>query len=129
MTRLCLLALAAAVVLAGCGGIGASSDEDKVKDVVNEFVDAGNARDFAKVCGLLTLQTRAVYGGKQCATNFKSRARGTKKGQTEIEIVDVSISGTQARVDAKLKSGDNQPSEQQLLLQKQNGEWRVATAQ
>jgi ketosteroid isomerase-like protein len=128
MTRLRPLLAAAVLVLAGCSGVGGKSEEDKVKDVVNQFVAAGNARDFAKVCDLLTEQMRAVQGGKQCEANFKTRAGGAKS-HTQIEITDVRISGTQAAVDAKLRNGKNPASEQQLLLQKQHGEWRVATAQ
>jgi ketosteroid isomerase-like protein len=124
-------AIAIALAFAGCGNpVSGKSEEDKIKDVVTDFVDAGNERDFATVCELLTYQRRTLQGGKECAKNFEEQAKGSKRTTTSVKIVAVRVSGTQAAVDAKLRSGDKGPfSTQQLLLQKQKGEWRIATAQ
>jgi ketosteroid isomerase-like protein len=117
-----------AIALGGCGGVGGNSESDKVREAVNQFVQAGNDRDFNKVCALLTLQQRLASGGQDCAKNFGAHAPAGK-GSTEVVIKDVRISGAQAAVDATVKGPHAQGSLQQLLLQKQNGEWKVATAE
>jgi hypothetical protein len=116
MLRL-VLALAAAVALAGCGG---QSDEDAVRETVVDYFDAFAEQDAEGVCALMTKPSRDSLGGGDCAA-FLARSMGEateKVGRVgEDEVPAVTIEGDRAIV--------GPDDEDPLELQKVDGEWRI----
>ena len=123
--------LLAAALIAGCGG-GGESDEDQVRDVVESFVQAGEDRDAATACDLLAAdQVKTVEDigpGGSCATILAGIFSKAEDVNTDVEIQDVRVEGDRATVDATVKSPDSQPKAESILVVKEDGEWKLASA-
>ncbi|MEK6276560.1 MAG: nuclear transport factor 2 family protein [Actinomycetota bacterium] len=124
------LALAAtALALAGCGPFGGESEEDKAGDAVTELIDARNDGDFARVCELLAKPVvDGIEGtsGKSCDEALGSLAEG-QRSQT-VRIDEVRVEGDRATVDATVGPTGQAGVPQNILLIKEEGDWKVATA-
>lgn len=125
-----LAAALATVVVAGCGG--GSSDEDQVRDVVTSFVQAGKDRDAAEACSLLAAdQVKAVErlgGGGDCAQVLGGFFAEANAAGTDVEIQDVRVQGDRATVDATVKAAGSSPQPESILVVKEDGEWKIASA-
>jgi ketosteroid isomerase-like protein len=123
------VALTAALV-AGCGGGG--SDEDQVRDVVTSFVQAGKDRDAAKACDLLASEqikvVERVGGGAECEQVLGGFFANADAAGTEVKIDDVRVEGNRATVDATLMAAGTSPKAESILLVKEDGEWKLASA-
>ena len=123
--------LLAAALLVGCGS-GGGSDEDQVRDVVTSFVQAGKDRDAAEACSLLSAdQVKTVESlspGGSCATILGGIFAKAKDVSTEVDIQDVRVEGDRATVDATVRSPGSQPKAQTILVVKEDGEWKLASA-
>jgi len=129
-TRGAILALCLATLLGGCGG-GSSSDEDQVRDVITSFVQAGKDRNAAEACSLLSAdQVKSVeqLGGGSCATILGGIFSKAKDVGTDVEIQDVRVEGDRATVDATVKAPGSQPKAESILVVKEDGEWKLASA-
>jgi hypothetical protein len=103
-----------ALVLAACGGSG-SSDEDKIRDIVNE-----SAKTPSKVCDNLAAAPLKAIGGKdKCLTAAKGQ-----KG-TDVKIASVKVDGDKATVKA---SGGGSGTDS-INLAKEDGEWKISLEQ
>jgi ketosteroid isomerase-like protein len=130
--RAAIVATLVAVGLgAGCGG-GGGSDEDQVREVVTAFVEAGKDRDAAEACSLLaTDQVKSVEGlgsGGSCTTVLAGIFARAEDVDTDLEIQDVRVSGDRATVDATITSAGGRPQAKSVLLVKEDGEWKIASA-
>ena len=122
--------LLAATALAGCGG-GGDSDEDQVRDVVNSFVEAGRERDAAAACELLAadqVKTVEGLGSGGCAAVLGGIFAKSEDVETDVDIQDVRVEGNRATVDATVKAPGVEPRTQTILLVKEDGEWKLASA-
>ena len=123
------IALAAALVT-GCGGAG--SDEDQVRDVVTSFVEAGKNRDAEEACSLLASdQVKAVErlgGGADCEQVLGGFFANADAAGTEVKIEDVRVEGDRATVDATVKAGSFGPKAESILVVREGGEWKLASA-
>ena len=123
------IALAAALVT-GCGGAG--SDEDQVRDVVTSFVEAGKNRDAEEACSLLSSdQVKAVErlgGGADCEQVLGGFFANADAAGTEVKIEDVRVEGDRATVDATVKAGSFGPKAESILVVREGGEWKLASA-
>ena len=120
----------ATALLGGCGG-GGGSDEEQVRDVVTSFVEAGKDRDAAEACSLLSAdQVKSVQeiGGGSCATILGGIFAKAKDLGTDVSIQDVRIEGDRATVDATVTAPGSKPKAQTILVVKEDGEWKLASA-
>ena len=124
------IALAAALA-AGCGG-GGVSDEDQVRDVVTSFVQAGKDRDAAEACSLLAADQLKVVeqlgGGAGCEQVLGGFLAKANAVGTDLKIEDVRVEGDRATVDATVKAAGSSPKAESILLVKEDGEWKLASA-
>ena len=123
------IALAAALVT-GCGGAG--SDEDQVRDVVTSFVEAGKDRDAEEACSLLASdQVKVVERlghGADCEQVLGGFFANADAAGTEVKIEDVRVEGDRATVDATVKAGSFGPKAESILVVREGGEWKLASA-
>lgn len=132
MRRAIVVGLLAGFLLGGCGG-GGGGDEAEVSDVVTAFITAGNERDAGAACALLDkaqAARMAQLGGGTCKASLAGLFKGGSGGasQAEVTIDDVRIDGDRATVDATLKRGGAPAQTRSILLVREGGEWRLASA-
>jgi ketosteroid isomerase-like protein len=129
--RRAIVSLVAAALLAGCGG-GGGSDEQQVRDVVTSFVQAGKDRDAAKACSLLAEdQVKVVQrlgGGGSCEKVLGGILSQAASTGSDLKIEDVRVEGDRATVDATVKAAGSAPKPESILLVKESGEWKLASA-
>jgi hypothetical protein len=122
------LALAAGVVVPGCGG---GDDPQEVRKTVREFVKATNERDADAFCGRLVTREflEQVTGatGDDARDACKSQVQGLKRVEVDLlRIEKVSIDGDNATATTLLRSrGRAQP--QVFRLRKEDGDWRLSS--
>ena len=125
------LAVAVAAALAAGSG-GGGSDEDQVRDVVTSFVQAGKDKDAEEACSLLASdQVKVVErlgGGSDCAEVLGGFLARADVAGTDLEIEDVRVEGDRATVDATLNAPGSPPRAESILLVKEEGEWKLASA-
>ena len=111
-----------------------ATPEEEVSGVVKDFYGAAADGDFKGFCGLLTEQARAQLGAnaaqllgeeQPCVKALESGLGEVLRGAT-IEVREVSISGPQARAEARLKPPDREAQLRTVLLRETEGEWLVS---
>jgi hypothetical protein len=122
-------ALAIALALTGCGPFGGQSEEDKAGEAITELIDARNDGDFVRVCELLA--SNVVDGierasGESCDDALGGLAEG-QRAQT-VRIDEVRVDGERATVDATVGPTGQAGVPQNILLVKEDGDWKVATS-
>src|SRR4051794_7355452 len=131
-----ILAVAVLIVIAAIagwgpfGGGGSGSREDQVREAVVSLIHARNANDFATVCdGLAEQQVSGIKrsSGLTCPEALHS-VPGATTIKTKIEVQDVRISGDRATVDATVHHNGGTGQSQSILLIKEDGAWKVASA-
>lgn len=125
--RLCACAaLAAIAVAAGCGGDEAPGP-DKAREAVTTFIEAGNERDAATLCSLVTSDQAEAFGrsgGGDCESGMAALLEEADPPRIEVIIEDVRVRGDRATVDATLtQGGDTRASS--LSLVQEDGEWKL----
>ena len=125
-----LLLLAVSAIASGC-----TSDEDKIRHVVQDYNAAVGDGDGTKACALLTKRGREIVHALALEELLSDRTSGCEstidalgdfKEGSEIKelesakIGDVRIRGTAAK--AELRSAEGLATAQ---LKQQDGEWRV----
>lgn len=133
-----VLLVAAAVgilALADLGPFADETEEDRVRDVVERFIEARDEDDFQTECDLLTVplkrQVQATSGARPgekppgCTQvlSAQAEAQGEDEGPQAREIVDVNVSGNRARVAVEESEGISQS----IALELVDGEWLIST--
>jgi hypothetical protein len=124
----------AILALADVGPFEDRTEEDRVRETVEEFVEARGERDFGAVCDLLTptlrSQVQATSGARpgtkppSCAQVLTSESReGSSERDADVEVVDVSVSGNRARASVERTEGISRG----ITLELVGGEWLIAT--
>jgi Protein of unknown function (DUF3828) len=118
--------IAVALTLPACGPLSSKSDEDKIRDTVNELVVARNQSHFAKVCALIAAQQLAQF--KRAHTNCEKylQQHAQPDTTTTIRIEEVRVSGDRATVDATVSHNAGAGSAQTILLVKEGGDWKIS---
>jgi hypothetical protein len=122
---ICLLALC----VAGCGG-GGGDDKQKAQQTVRDFVKAVNTHDADRYCDdLITKEFReksTFATGDRASESCKREMKAITGLHIKlVRIVSTKIDGDQATVTAVLgRSG--QELKQRLVLQKEDGDWKLA---
>jgi Domain of unknown function (DUF4878) len=138
--RIAALLLMVGVVVAGLAmtDLGPFEDpatpEEQMSGAAEDFYGAAAEGDFKGFWALLTEQARAQLGAnaaqllgeeQPCAKALDAGLGEVLLGAT-IEVRDVSISGPQARVEARLKPPDGEAQLRTVLLRETEGEWLVS---
>ena len=140
IAALLLLAGAAIAVLALLN-IGPFSnpptEADRARTALEDFFAAARAKDYARVCELLSpaqqknLEQAAEQVSKGKVANGCAAAVAAGGGgalaHSELRIRDVRVSGSLAAIDASLRiQGVKGPQFRTFQLEEVNGEWRVS---
>ena len=108
---LAVAVLGGAFAISGCGS---SSDEDKIKDLVNEVDENPSA-----LCDNATKELLAQLGGKAgCEQLAKSNT-----DDSDSEVSNVKVDGDNATATVKDKSGTST-----VTFQKVDGDWKVKSS-
>jgi hypothetical protein len=121
--RLTITALACAAALAGAIGCG-QSEEEKAREVAQDYVDARNDGDHDAVCDLYSegfKQQLAV--GDNCPAFVAEQTSGA---EGELSLVDVHVSDDRGTADVDVASGEEGPSRIVLTLEREDGDWRIS---
>ena len=128
-------AVAAAVLLAGCGGEGTT--EEEVTKSVRNWTAALSEGNGGAACAAMTATAQAELAafartytrtgaGRDCAANvrgFTAKLSGIPRRQMhDADVDDIRVSGSTATV----AMADGGPNE--LVLRQQDDEWRVEHA-
>jgi len=131
-----VLAVACAAALAGCGG-GDNGLDTAAGRAAQAYVNAYNARDYAKVCDLLSesyKEERSIGpgGGEEegeersgCAPYFRAHTKGAL---IRLAVDDVQVDGKNATAHVTANGQDAFGGESKQLVrlqEKPNGSWLV----
>ena len=129
MVRRSALLICLLVALSGCGG----NDTEDAEQTVRDFVEALNTRDADRYCDELVtkefLEKTTLSTGDEdqardsCKREFKNLTVRVKLAKVEATKVD----GDKATVTAVL-TRQGQRIKQKLLLEKEDGDWKLAGA-
>jgi ketosteroid isomerase-like protein len=123
--RLVVLGALCAAVLGGCGGGG--DDQPSAKEVAQEYVDARNNGDAAKVCELYSEQLRERLGGANCVAFVKEQTSGLA---TQMTLLGVQQSDDHATATIRSTAGGDvgqATARLQIQLARQDGDWRITS--
>jgi ketosteroid isomerase-like protein len=127
-------------MLAGCGGGDDNGTDTAAGRAVQQYVDAYNARDFDRVCTLLSKsykQERELVPGSSdepeeegeletgCAQYFKEHTSGA---ETTLTLIDVQEHGAVANAHVRSKAEDTPDAEADETIgmaRQADGSWKV----
>jgi Putative lumazine-binding len=119
----------ALVAVGGCGPFG--SDEDDVKDVVQDYTEGVAEGDGGKVCDTLAEDSRKQFeqAGTKCEDAFKSFGAFLNEDQKDKlkdvdPEVDVEGDNATAKVDELEGTGSTE-----VKLKKEDGDWKITFEQ
>jgi ketosteroid isomerase-like protein len=121
MTRRAALILACAALLAGCGG-GDGNDEPNAREAAQAYVDAYNARDFQRVCELLSDSYKQQLKAPSCPAYFEEQSSGAT---TTLTLVDVQQNDDLATAHIRSQSEDSSGNETAGFVRQQDGSWKL----
>jgi hypothetical protein len=121
-----ILPLAALVVVAGsaCGG---TSEEDKARDVVEEYAAAIADGDERRVCATLSKESKARFKRTKstCVDAYKDFGKFLREEQKDkLRDLDPRIQIDGERATTKI---EQPPLQGDLRLNRENGEWKIST--
>jgi hypothetical protein len=119
-----LVCAAALVAVAGCG----ESDQEQAREVVQDYVDARNDRQFEVVCDLFSDSYKQQFAvGDNCPAFMEEQTSGASGG--ELSVADVNVNDDRATADLDVSEGSEGPSRVALVLERQDGEWKITGLQ
>lgn len=117
-------------ILGACGCGSGSSSEQQVRDAIKVLIHARNVDDFATVCdGLAAEQVAGIRknSGLTCPEALHS-VPGAVDTKTNLQIQQIRVSGDRATVEATVHQNGGKGQDQSILMIKENGDWKVASA-
>ena len=136
----CAAATVGGLLLVGCGGGDDNGTDTPAGRAAEQYVDAYNARDFDRVCTLLSktykTERQLVPGSSAepeeegeletgCAEYFKEHTGGA---QTTLTLIDVQTRGAVANAHIRSKAEDTPGAEADEtvgLARQPDGSWKV----
>ena len=99
----------------------------QVTDTLMQFERALSQGDFATICGnLFTREAREAAGGDRCPAVLQDTAGGLRN--PDVQIVAITIRGTNATAVVRAKVGDGQPVTDTIRLTKQDDRYKIVSA-
>jgi hypothetical protein len=118
-----LVCAAALVAAAGCG----ETDQEQAREVVQDYVDARNDGDFELVCDLYSDSFKQQLAiGENCPAFVEEQTSGAGG---ELSVVDVQVRDDRATADLDVSEGSEGPSRVALVLEREDGEWKITGLQ
>jgi hypothetical protein len=121
-------ALAALLLLAGCGGDSGTTPEDAVRDVVTRFGAASAKKDYQAICDDLiarSLADNVEEFGLPCELAFKQGLESVRGAR--LTIRKVTLKGDVAHVVVHTTAANQPPSTDTLTLRRIDGQWRISS--
>lgn len=125
-----LLAAAFSSAAMACGGDGGETAVPPPSQTVEEFVEAVNQGDYARIYELHSTPIRQEFTSDELAGIIKSvYPEGTRL--EDFETVNENISGNRATVDYRIKviapggGGESQVEEKSVALLLEDGQWKL----
>jgi ketosteroid isomerase-like protein len=119
---LCAVLLAAGV---GCG----QSDQEKAREVVQDYVDARGAKDYDRVCELYSDSFKQQIGATGDCPAFVEEQTSGADVEEDLKIVAVRVNGDRAMADLDVTGESGGPSRVGLILERQDGDWQITGLQ
>lgn len=119
------VAAACAGLISGCGG-GGGDGQQTARDAAQDYVDARNHGDAAKVCELYSDQLIRALRTSNCVDFVKEQTSGTA---TDLTLVKVTEHGDQATATIQARLGGdvaNAIAPIELKLTREGDEWRIS---
>ena len=120
--RLTLTALACVAALAGVTGCG-ESDQEQAREIVQDYVDATNSDDYERICELYSESLKEELGAADCPAFVQEQSSGA---ETELELVEVRVSGDKATADLDSVSEQEGPARLSLQLERGGDDWKIS---
>jgi hypothetical protein len=117
----------AALLLVGCGD-RTPSDSEQVRSVLQTFATATEKRDYDTLCDKVLapkLLTGLQQIGLPCEVALK-RSLGSVTNP-KLTVGKVTVKGKTATADVRTAADGQQPSSDQVRLEKVKGAWRVSS--
>jgi hypothetical protein len=130
-----LAAVVGILVVADVGPFADETEEDRVRDAVEEFIAARDDGEFETVCRQLTetlkREVQATSGAQpgtkppSCVQVLQAGAEAgpQQRGGQGVEVVDVNVSGNRARASVERTEGISQSIALELVA----GRWLVSS--
>jgi len=97
--------------------------------VVQDYVDARNGGDFDRVCELLADSLKEQLAvGDDCPAFFEEQTAGGE-ADSELKVVGVRVRDDRATADIDVIREQEGPSRVGLLLQSEDGDWKITGLQ
>ena len=121
------LVLLAAAVAAVAGGCSRESDEDKVRDTLEGYVEAVERKDYNALCDdfFATKLVQEVRRSVPCEVALSRFSDLGTARKPELRILRVRVDGTRATADVRSSAANQPPSEDTVQLIQEGDDWRI----
>jgi hypothetical protein len=111
-----------AVLAGGCG----QSEQEQVRKVVENYIQAVDRRDFDGTCELLTAGYRRQLGGTAGCVRSQLAQFGPEDARVELQIASVGVHGLRGDAGLTLSREGGGPAPYTLLLvRNREDRWRI----
>ena len=121
-------ALAAVLLVAGCGGEDKPSDADQVRATLVQFGKATSAHDYKTMCTRLlapNLLDKLRQVGLACEQALEQGLGEVKSPQ--LSVGKVTVNGDTATAEVRTSAEGQTPSTDTVQLRRVDGSWRIAS--
>lgn len=123
--RRALLAVLAAVLIAGCGA--GPSDEEKVRQTLDDFGKATSAKDYQALCDHIlapTLIEKLKQVGLPCEVALQQSLGDVK--DPSITVGKITVTDKVAKAEVRTSASGQQPSQDTIELVPDGDTWRIS---
>jgi len=122
ITSVIVAALFASVV--GCG----QSEEEKAREVAQDYVDARNAEDYERICELYSDEFKEELGAIEGCPAFVQEQSSGADQPPDLELVDVRLAEDEDRATAEIDvvSEGGGPIRLGVTLEREGDSWRIS---
>jgi hypothetical protein len=120
-----LVCTAALAALAGCG----ESDQEKAREVVQDYVDARNEGDYQQVCDLYSESFKEELGvTENCPAFLEEQTSGADEGG-EFSLVEVRVNEDRGVGEIDVSREGQSPSRVGVTLSRDGDSWKISGLQ
>jgi ketosteroid isomerase-like protein len=110
----------------GCG----QTDQEQVREVTEDYIDAIAKGDYEAACELFTpAYLSELDGTAGCARSQADQFGGPSGSTATLEIAAVRTKGDRANVTINVSRGGSPPSPLALLMSNEADDWRISGQQ